>query len=385
VKFLPLDHGEPTRMAYMDFPAEGPAARNRTVMLLHGKNFDSSYWSDVIAFLRRAGFRVIVPDQIGFNKSSKPIRTYSFADLVANTLALADGLGLRAFDVIGHSTGGMLAVHLAAKHPARVKKLVLEDPIGLIDYRDHVPPPTLGGLEKAEAAHDAASYRAFIARYFVSLPAARYEPFVASRMRLALSGDYPRYLRVVALTYLMIYNEPVRRLYGALKCPVMLMAGEKDTTTPFLGLASPRPRRRRRCRRCSRRRATWRRTMPAFATSSFRAWGMCRISRFSRISSGRFWGFWGGERDARRRGEGLGAAAQGAGNARFGNGACHRQCALARVQFRLVAQNSDPFAPKSASSTGAGVVSAQSDPPVVWRRYFFADARWSRARRSSGI
>jgi len=244
VKFLALDRGEPTRMAYMDFPSAEGLAKNRAVMLLHGKNFDSSYWTETIAFLRRAGFRVIVPDQIGFNKSSKPIRTYSFADLVANTLALADGLGLRTFDVIGHSTGGMLAVHLAAKHPARVKKLILEDPIGLVDYRDHIPPPTLAVLEKAEAAHDAASYRAFVARSFVSLPAAKFEPFVASRMRMALSGDYPRYLRVVALTHLMIYNEPIRKLFATLKPPTLLLAGAQDTATPFLSLASPEARKK---------------------------------------------------------------------------------------------------------------------------------------------
>ncbi|MBB4199503.1 hypothetical protein CCR94_01400 [Rhodoblastus sphagnicola] len=239
VKFLALDHGEPTRMAYMDFPAAVGFAKNRAVLLLHGKNFDSSYWTETIAFLRRAGFRVIVPDQIGFNKSSKPIRTYSFADLVANTLALADFLGLRTFDLIGHSTGGMLAVHLAAKHPARVNKLILEDPIGMVDYRDHIAPQTVATLEQAEAATDEAGYRAFVARYFVKLPAARYEPFVTARLRLALSGDYPRYLRVVALTYLMIYNEPARRLFATLKPKTLLMAGDQDQSTPLIGYATP--------------------------------------------------------------------------------------------------------------------------------------------------
>ena len=238
VKFLALETGgEPTRMAYMDFPAENPAGR--AVLLLHGKNFDSSYWAGPIAFLNRAGYRVVAPDQIGFNKSSKPIRTYSFADLAANTLALADLLGLRTFDLLGHSTGGMLAVHLAAKHPARVRKLILEDPIGLVDYRDHIPAQSVATLEAAERAYDEDSYRAFVARYFPKLPAARYEPFVTARMRMTLSGDYPRFLRVVALTYLMIYNEPVRKLYGMLKAPTLLMAGDRDQSTPMISYASP--------------------------------------------------------------------------------------------------------------------------------------------------
>jgi pimeloyl-ACP methyl ester carboxylesterase len=243
VKFLSLDHGEPTRMAYMDFAAEG-VSKNRAVLLLHGKNFDSSYWAETVAFLRRTGYRVIVPDQIGFNKSSKPIRTYAFADLAANTLALADSLGLSAFDLIGHSTGGMLAVHLAAKHPGRVEKLILEDPIGLVDYRDFIPPQTLATLEAAEWAYDEQSYRAFVARYFPKLPPALYEPFVTARLRMALSGDYPRLVRVVALTYLMIYNDPARKLYAALKPKTLLMAGDQDRSTPLLNYASPEARKK---------------------------------------------------------------------------------------------------------------------------------------------
>ncbi len=238
VKFLELNAGaEPTRMAYMDFPATG-VRNNRAIFLLHGKNFDSSYWAGPIAFLTRAGYRVIVPDQIGFNKSSKPIRTYSFADLATNTLALADVLGLPSFDLLGHSTGGMLAVHLAARHPGRVRKLILEDPIGLVDYRDHIPPQSLITLEAAERTMDEAAWRALVGRYFPRLPREQQEPFVQPRLRIALSGDYPRYLRVVALTYLMIFNEPARKLYGQLKSPTLLMAGDQDFSTPLLSYAS---------------------------------------------------------------------------------------------------------------------------------------------------
>ena len=58
-------------MAYMDV-APTAKGRNRVVVLLHGKNFDSSYWAGPIRDLAAAGFRVIVPDQIGFNKSASP-------------------------------------------------------------------------------------------------------------------------------------------------------------------------------------------------------------------------------------------------------------------------------------------------------------------------
>src|SRR5271156_5392471 len=72
VNLLPLvNDGEELRMAYMDVAAAQPSGR--VVVLLHGRNFPSSYWAPVIKTLNDAGYRVVVPDQIGFGKSSKPL------------------------------------------------------------------------------------------------------------------------------------------------------------------------------------------------------------------------------------------------------------------------------------------------------------------------
>jgi hypothetical protein len=51
------------RMAYTD--VKPTKANGETVILFHGKNFNGFYWKDVIPFLAEAGYRVIVPDQIG--------------------------------------------------------------------------------------------------------------------------------------------------------------------------------------------------------------------------------------------------------------------------------------------------------------------------------
>src|SRR3954468_13593394 len=64
VQMLPLvNDGEQVRMAYMDVPAAVP--NGHAVVLLHGRNFPSSYWAPVIATLSEAGYRVVIPDQIG--------------------------------------------------------------------------------------------------------------------------------------------------------------------------------------------------------------------------------------------------------------------------------------------------------------------------------
>ena len=92
VHLLPLvNDGEQVRMAYMDVAPAQP--NGRTVVLLHGRNFPSSYWAPVIKTLSDAGYRVVVPDQIGFGKSSKPQGDLHFDTLARNTIALLDHLG----------------------------------------------------------------------------------------------------------------------------------------------------------------------------------------------------------------------------------------------------------------------------------------------------
>src|SRR4051812_46453257 len=78
VRFLALSRdNEPQRLAYMDVAPTGPA-NGRTAILLHGRNFPASYWQPVMVALAGAGYRVVVPDQLGFGKSSKPVGPFTF-------------------------------------------------------------------------------------------------------------------------------------------------------------------------------------------------------------------------------------------------------------------------------------------------------------------
>lgn len=243
VRFLNLDsEGEPLRMAYMDIapaqstltaavPVKAPA-----VVLLHGKNFGGDYWANTIRALSQAGHRVIVPDQIGFGKSSKPDLAYSFDLLADNTMHLLDTLKIERAVVIGHSMGGMLAVRMARNFPRRVTRLVLENPIGLEDYRFKVPPRSTEAVYRSELLNtDAAAHRAFLRKYFVRWQPA-FERFVEVRTRLTRSGEYPRWAKAAALTYQMIYQQPVRHEFGLLTMPALLVIGQKDRT--YLGRGS---------------------------------------------------------------------------------------------------------------------------------------------------
>jgi pimeloyl-ACP methyl ester carboxylesterase len=126
------------KMAYMDVPPINEA-NGGTVVLFHGKAFGCYYFHDIIEALAGAGYRVVAPDQVGWGKSPKPDIHYSFQTLAANTAALLAHLGVKEVDVLGHSTGGMTATRFTQMYPGRVTHLVLEDPLGLADYRIGIP------------------------------------------------------------------------------------------------------------------------------------------------------------------------------------------------------------------------------------------------------
>ncbi|CAN5307576.1 hypothetical protein BH18ACI2_BH18ACI2_11130 [soil metagenome] len=199
VQFLSFEiEGQPVRMAYMDVRPAG-AGNGRAVALLHGKNFYGSYWENTIKALAGAGFRVVVPDQIGFGKSAKPEINYSFDLLAANTARLLEHLKIEKAAIVGHSMGGMLAVRFARNHPERSTHLVLENPIGLEDYRFKVPPQPFEKIYQNELNEiDPAKIRAFLRRYVVEWQPDVYERFVEVRTRIILSGEYPRWAKVSA-------------------------------------------------------------------------------------------------------------------------------------------------------------------------------------------
>ena len=111
-------YGQDVRMAYMDVKPTG-SANGQTVVLLHGFNFSGEAWRGTIDVLTREGFRVIVPDQIGFGRSSKPLIPYTFNDMAINTRRLLQSLGVDRAAIVGHSMGGMLASRFAMAYPDR--------------------------------------------------------------------------------------------------------------------------------------------------------------------------------------------------------------------------------------------------------------------------
>ena len=240
VQFLQLTSDlQPVTMAYMDIPPSA-APNGQTVVLFHGKAFGCYYFQNVIEALTGAGYRVVAPDQIGWGKSSKPDIHYSFQLLAANTAALLDHLGVGKVAVLGHSTGGMTVTRFTLMNPDRVTHLVLEDPLGLADYRTGIPPQSQETLYDHEVHWtDPTVIRNYVAAYFVHPDPKVWEPLADILVRVTLSPDYPRWARAAALTFQMIYQQPVRYEYHQIVPPTLLIVGAEDHVVPLGQYAQP--------------------------------------------------------------------------------------------------------------------------------------------------
>ena len=238
VQFFPLTiDGQDLTMAFMDVAPDAAKPSRGAAVLLHGKNFFGAYWKNTIAVLHDAGFRLIVPDQIGFGKSPKPDIHYSFALLARNTHDLLVSLGINHAVIVGHSMGGMVATRFALMYPDFTTRLVLEDPIGLEDYQEKVPYVPTQKLYEAQLATSEDAIRKYQKQYFAEWKP-EYDAYVQVQSRWMLSGEYPRVAWSAALTTQMIFEQPVCHEFSRLKPPTLLVIGQSDRTAVGKDLVS---------------------------------------------------------------------------------------------------------------------------------------------------
>ena len=93
-----------------------------TIVLLHGFPESAASWREVEPLLTAAGYRVIAPNQRGYDGGNRPRRRrdYTLPLLAGDVLALADASGVDRFHVVGHDWGGAVAWELAANHGDRL-------------------------------------------------------------------------------------------------------------------------------------------------------------------------------------------------------------------------------------------------------------------------
>ena len=222
--------GQDLQMSYMDVKPSQYNGKN--IVLLHGKNFNGAYWETTIKALTKEGYRVIVPDQIGFGKSTKPLHFhYTFQQLARNTKELLDTLNIDKTVILGHSMGGMLATRFALMYPETTEKLVLENPIGLEDWKLKVPYKPVEWWYANELKKSYEGIKNYqLVNYYDNKWKEDYDQWVNLLAGWTLNSDYKRIAWNAALTYDMIFTQPVVYEFEKIKVPTLLIIGTRDRT-----------------------------------------------------------------------------------------------------------------------------------------------------------
>jgi len=229
--YLPLSlYGQDVRIAYMDVAPQG-TANGRTVMIFHGHNFAGFYFGSIIDALRAEGFRVIVVDQIGYGRSSKPLIPYSLNDMARNSNAILQSLKIDKAMVIGHSMGGMLAARFASLYPAVAERVLIYNPIGLVDTRHGRAAGNVDEQYKNAVGNTYATVKAGLMRYVAHHPAAwnaEFEKYARIRYAWTLGADWPRLAMVQTLTGALISGDPVVYDWAHIRVPTLAFGGAED-------------------------------------------------------------------------------------------------------------------------------------------------------------
>lgn len=142
------------KIAYLDI-GEG----KETLVLVHGNMSSSIHYKPLIERLEKK-FRIIAPDMRGFGDSSYNEEYNDLEELAEDILGLLDKLNVHDYSVFGWSTGGAVALTMAARRPKEVKKVVLIESCSYKGYpvfkKDEKFQPVIGSYydTKEELAKD---------------------------------------------------------------------------------------------------------------------------------------------------------------------------------------------------------------------------------------
>ena len=212
-----------TELVYWTWPGVGPPT-----LLLHGIGNYGRYW-DLFADAVAGRLTLVAADARGHGESGRPKDGYAPADFAADALAVLDDLPIERAVVVGHSMGGLHSINLAARHPERMRALVIVDAS---------PDPLPAGAERAQRLltgrparfKDRSEARAYLERTSPGYAAAVYENRLAFAFReengaLAWRSD------PAALERIMSGRMPTEDRWGALEsiaCPTLVVRGTRS-------------------------------------------------------------------------------------------------------------------------------------------------------------
>lgn len=205
--------------------AEQPAAAlidegsGPPLLLLHGWGASKELMAPVAE--RLAGRRAVIPDLPGFGGTAPPPAAWGPGEYADWVLHLLDRLGIGSTDIVAHSNGGRIAIVLTARHPERVRRLVLTDSAGI------------------RPRHGVRHF--WRVRTFKLLRAAAGWGWLPGRLRAAAeqrahqrgSADYRAASGTVRASMVRLVNADLREELARIPCATLLIWGERDEETPL--------------------------------------------------------------------------------------------------------------------------------------------------------
>ena len=216
----------PIKMHLLEF-GSGPA-----VVFLHGSGPGNGAWANFSgnyqAFVD-AGYRVILPDMIGFGYTDKPLDLGDYTlDLFCTTLmAGLKSAGVESCSFVGNSLGAGVALQIALDQPGFVEKLILMGPGCIDDQPNYFSMPGIAKMMKTASAGVTRDNLGAVLKGFV-VDEAHVTPELIA-MRWAIAEDQPKEV----LTTMKTPNLGPR--LGELSCPILTFWGADDAFMPPAG------------------------------------------------------------------------------------------------------------------------------------------------------
>ena len=208
------------------------AGKGPPVVFVHGSGPGASGYSNFkgnYEAFAAGGFRVLVPDTLGYGYSSKPDTAYTLDFLVDGLRRFCDAVGAERIRLVGNSLGGAMCIRFATRWPGRVDRLVLMAPGGLEDRQTYMGMKgivtMMTPLFTGEGITPEGIRRTF--RLQLYNPDDITEATLAERWEIA--KDQPLYV------FKSLRVDDLRPELDRIQCPVYVLWGRDDQFCPVSG------------------------------------------------------------------------------------------------------------------------------------------------------
>ncbi|ROS01183.1 4,5:9,10-diseco-3-hydroxy-5,9,17-trioxoandrosta-1(10),2-diene-4-oate hydrolase [Sinobacterium caligoides] len=216
------------RIHYLDI-GQGPV-----VVFLHGSGSGASGHSNFklnYQVVADQGYRVIVPDLIGYGLSDKPEDVDYHLDFFVECVKLnLDDLGLDRYTLVGNSLGGAIALKYALDYPQHVERMLLMAPGGIEEQTDYFTMPGMKIMRETFMSPEPvtpAVMRNFISQALVHQQTVVTDELVQERWAV-MQTQNPQVIKT------MVVPNMASRL-GEISCPVLGLWGGNEIMMPESG------------------------------------------------------------------------------------------------------------------------------------------------------